>query len=110
MRKRRTVRRNTDGSGSVREAGPEAAAVRGVGMRRAYTVVFEPQAEGGYTVLVPALPGCLTEGDTLAEARRNAGEAIQVYCESLLIDGIALPQDIRRPPLHEKVVVTVGGA
>ncbi len=84
-------------------------AIAGAGKRRSYTVVFEPQPEGGYTVLVPALPGCLTEGDTMAEARRNAVEAIQVHCESLLIDGIALPRDIRRPPVHEKVVVTVGG-
>jgi predicted RNase H-like HicB family nuclease len=109
MRKRKSFRDRSDGAGSVREAGPEAAAVRGTARRRTYTVVFEPQPEGGYTVLVPALPGCLTEGDTLAEARRNAGEAILVYCESLLMDGMALPQDIRRPLLHEKVVVTVGG-
>ncbi len=84
------------------------AVAREAARRLSYTVVFEPQPEGGYTVLVPALPGCVTEGDTLAEARRNAGEAIQVYCESLLCDGLALPQDIRRPLLHEKVVVTVG--
>jgi len=84
------------------------AVAREAARRRSYTVVFEPQLEGGYVVLVPALPGCLTEGDTLAEARRNAGEAIQVYCESLLADGLPLPRDIRRPLLHEKVVVTVG--
>lgn len=33
-----------------------------------YTVIFEPQPEGGYTVYVPALPGCISEGDTLEEA------------------------------------------
>jgi predicted RNase H-like HicB family nuclease len=38
-----------------------------------YTVIFEPQPEGGYVVSVPALPGCITEGGTLRVARRMAG-------------------------------------
>jgi predicted RNase H-like HicB family nuclease len=42
-----------------------------------YTVLFEPAAEGGYTVTVPALPGAITEGDTLEEARRRAREVIR---------------------------------
>lgn len=33
----------------------------------AYTVLYEPQPEGGFTVVVPALPGCVTEGDTMEE-------------------------------------------
>ncbi len=49
-----------------------------------YTAHFIPAEEGGYTVEVPALPGCITEGDTLKEAERNAREAIQCYLESLL--------------------------
>ncbi len=44
-------------------------------------VVFEPSDEGGYTVHVPALPGCVSEGDTLEEARRNIREAIALYLE-----------------------------
>ena len=44
-------------------------------------VVFEPSDEGGYTVYVPALPGCISEGDTLEEARRNIREAIALYLE-----------------------------
>lgn len=40
-----------------------------------YTVIYQPQPEGGYTVAVPALPGCVTEGDTLDEARRMAEDA-----------------------------------
>ncbi len=44
-------------------------------------VVFEPSDEGGYTVYVPALPGCLSEGDTLEEARQNIREAIELYLE-----------------------------
>jgi predicted RNase H-like HicB family nuclease len=44
-------------------------------------VLFEPSDEGGYTATVPALPGCISEGDTLEEARRNIREAIQLYLE-----------------------------
>jgi len=43
--------------------------------------LFEPSDEGGYTVYVPALPGCVSEGDTLDEARRNIREAIELYLE-----------------------------
>ncbi len=46
-------------------------------------VVFEPSEEGGYTVYVPALPGCLSEGDTLEEARQNIREAIELYLEPI---------------------------
>lgn len=44
-------------------------------------IVFEPSDEGGYTVFVPALPGCISEGDTLQEARQNIREAIALYLE-----------------------------
>ena len=44
-------------------------------------VVFEPQEEGGYTVYVPSLPGCISEGDTIEEAKRNIIEAIELYLE-----------------------------
>ena len=59
-----------------------------------YTAVFEPQPEGGYTVVVPALPGCITEGDSMKEARKMASDAIKAYCESLLKDNLPLPKDI----------------
>lgn len=42
-------------------------------------VVLEPSDEGGYTVIVPALPGCISEGDTKEEALRNIREAIELY-------------------------------
>ena len=56
-----------------------------------YTVVFEPSVEGGYTVTCPALPGVVTEGDSLEEARTMAADAIRCYLESLHKDGIAIP-------------------
>jgi len=45
------------------------------------TVVLEVQEEGGYTVSVPALPGCISEGDTKEEALKKIKEAIQLYLE-----------------------------
>ncbi len=48
-----------------------------------YEAVFMPQPEGGYTVEVPDLPGCISEGDTLEEAKANIQEAIEVYIETL---------------------------
>lgn len=44
-------------------------------------VILEPSDEGGYTVYVPSLPGCISEGDTLKEAMDNIREAIQLYLE-----------------------------
>ncbi len=44
-----------------------------------YLVVLTPQEEGGYTVTVPALPGCISEGDTKEEALKNIGDAIKGY-------------------------------
>jgi predicted RNase H-like HicB family nuclease len=46
------------------------------------TILFEPSDEGGYTVSVPALPGCISEGDTMDEARQNIREAIELYLET----------------------------
>jgi predicted RNase H-like HicB family nuclease len=47
------------------------------------SVILEPSDEGGYTVLVPALPGCISEGDTREEALQNIREAIELYLESV---------------------------
>ena len=44
-------------------------------------VVLEPSDEGGYTVLVPSLPGCISEGNTRDEALKNIREAIELYPE-----------------------------
>jgi len=44
-------------------------------------VVLEPQEEGGYTVYVPSLPGCISEGETVEEALENIKEAISLYLE-----------------------------
>ena len=58
-----------------------------------YTVHFIPAEEGGFVVEVPALEGCVTEGDTFEEAERNAKEAITLYLESLQARGLPVPDD-----------------
>lgn len=50
-------------------------------MKRALAVVFEEDPGGGFTASVPALPGCVSEGETLDEARTNIREAIELYLE-----------------------------
>jgi antitoxin HicB len=61
---------------------------------RTYTVILEPDPEaGGYTVLVPALPGCVTEGTTPEEALANAREAISLTLEDLAAHGEPIPLD-----------------
>ena len=44
-----------------------------------FSVIFTPQDEGGYTVEVPELPGCISEGDSFEEAEKNIQEAIELY-------------------------------
>ena len=62
---------------------------------REYTVILDPDPEGrGFTVTVPALPGCITEGRTREESVANAREAILLYLESLLADGETIPEDL----------------
>jgi predicted RNase H-like HicB family nuclease len=46
-------------------------------------IVLEPSPEGGYTVYVPSLPGCISEGDSLEEALENIREAIDLYLEPI---------------------------
>ncbi|HLD47737.1 MAG TPA: type II toxin-antitoxin system HicB family antitoxin [Desulfobaccales bacterium] len=45
-------------------------------------VILEPSGEGGFTVYVPSLPGCISEGDTIEEALANIGEALVLYLET----------------------------
>jgi antitoxin HicB len=69
-----------------------------------YTVLMTPDDEGGYVVTCPALPGLVTGGDTLEEARAMAADAIRGYIESLQKDGEPIPTD---NPIVEEVAVEV---
>jgi predicted RNase H-like HicB family nuclease len=64
---------------------------------RHYTIILHPDLEGGYTVTVPALPGCITQGETLEEAIGMAKDAIQLYIESLIADGEPVPEEHEHP-------------
>lgn len=59
-----------------------------------YTVVIAPDEDGGFVVTCPALPGLVTEGDSLDEAREMVAEAILGYLESLKLDGMIAPPDV----------------
>ena len=54
-------------------------------------VVLEPSDEGGYTAIVPALPGCISEGETREDALANIQEAIRLYLEPVDDDSALAP-------------------
>jgi antitoxin HicB len=58
-----------------------------------YRVLLNREPEGGYTVNVPTLPGCITYGETIDEAISMAKEAIELYVESLVAKGEAVPDE-----------------
>ena len=60
-----------------------------------FSVILEPQEGGGFTVLVPALPQVITEGDNETEALANAEEAIRAILSYRQDNGIAIPTDAR---------------
>ena len=53
-----------------------------------------PEAEGGYTVTVPSLPGCVTWGETIEEAKKMAKEAILLYVEDMEANNEKIPNDM----------------
>jgi len=63
---------------------------------RVYTVVIEPAKEGGYWAHVPALPGCFTQGETMAEVVMMAREAIEGFVEMLAKLGKPIPVEKAR--------------
>jgi predicted RNase H-like HicB family nuclease len=63
-----------------------------------YTIILHPDRdEGGYTVTVPALPGCVTQGETLEEAIAMAKDAIRLYIDALILDGMPVPEEHEHP-------------
>jgi predicted RNase H-like HicB family nuclease len=53
-----------------------------------FKVVLKPSEDGGYTVYVPSLPGCISEGDTVEDALANIQEAVELYLEPVEDDWI----------------------
>lgn len=61
-----------------------------------YTVILEREADGGYVVSVPALPGCVSQGDHRAEALDNIREAIRLYLDDCIGAGEPVPSEDAR--------------
>jgi antitoxin HicB len=62
-------------------------------MQYNYKILLNKEEEGGYIVSVPALPGCITQGDTIEEAIAMAKEAIELYVEELQSSGEKIPDN-----------------
>lgn len=60
---------------------------------RSYRILLTKEPEGGYTVNVPSLPGCITYGETIDEAIVMAKDAIELYLESLIAHGEPVPTE-----------------
>ena len=75
-----------------------------------YTAVFESAEEGGYIVVFPAIPGLVTQGETLDEARHMAADCLRAYLESLEMDGEPAPFEAPGTPLTERVCVALSAA
>lgn len=56
-----------------------------------YTVILEQEADGGFVAMVPALPGCVSQGDTRELAMANIQEAAELYVEDCVASGDPLP-------------------
>ncbi len=69
-----------------------------------YQINLIPEPEGGYTVLVPMLPGCVSYGATLEEATANAREAIGLHLENLAAHKEPIPEGNETAPVFTTVV------
>ena len=58
-----------------------------------YTIILEPESDGGFHVYCPALKGCHSQGDTQDEALNNIREAIEAYLESVEAHGEPIPRE-----------------
>ena len=72
----------------------------------AYQISVVPEQEGGYTVLVPLLPGCVSYGRTIEEATENAKEAIALHLENLAAHKQPIPEGQEAPVFMTLVSVT----
>ena len=69
-----------------------------------YQISLIPEQEGGYTVLVPALPGCVSYGATIEEATANAREAIGLHLENLAAHKESIPDSNETAPVFTTLV------
>ena len=62
-------------------------------MERLYRIILTPESDGGFTVTVPSLPGCITWGEDIEHAKAMAREAISLYIEDMVAQGEDIPDD-----------------
>lgn len=74
-------------------------------MRVSYTINLEDDGDGGFIVTVPTLPGVITFGQTIEEAKANAAEAILCHLEGMLADGEPIPTESL--PIQERLELEV---
>lgn len=75
--------------------------------RYTYVVHFEPADEGGFVVTVPALPGCITQGETYEEAVAMAYEAIEGFVEALAKAGEPVPDGPIPAPIDAVIQISM---
>jgi len=68
-----------------------------------YTVIIEKGRESGYVVYAPALKGCVSQGKTKEQALKNIKEAMEVYIEALLEDGLPIPTEVGKDSVELEV-------
>jgi len=61
--------------------------------KASFRIILRPEPEGGYTVMVPSLPGCITYGEDIQEAKKMAQDAIKAYIASMKKHGEVLVDD-----------------
>ena len=68
-----------------------------------YTVIIEQGHESGYVAYCPALRGCVSQGETREEALKNIKEAMEVYIEALVGDGLPVPTEVGKDSVELEV-------
>ncbi len=68
-----------------------------------YTVIIEKGQESGYVAHVPALRGCMSQGETRERTLHNVKEAIEVYIEALMEDGLPVPTEVGKETVEIEV-------
>jgi predicted RNase H-like HicB family nuclease len=68
-----------------------------------YTIIIEKGRESGYVAYAPALKGCVSQGKTKPETMKNLKEALEVYIEALLEDGLPVPTEIGKDMIELEV-------
>ncbi len=70
-----------------------------------YQIDLISDEDGGYTVIVPALPGCISHGESVAAATRNAQEAIELHLENLMAHEEPIPPGHESAPIFSALVL-----